>query len=213
MFTGIIAHIGAVRRVAPGPHGAQLVVDAGPLVADARPGDSIAVNGACLTVERVEGPLVTAQVVPETLERTTLGRLNPGDRVNLELPMAAGDRLHGHFVQGHVDGVERILGRTEGREGVVVAASLSNELAPYVAPKGSIAVDGTSLTVVDVGPGRFTFALVPFTIAHTVLGTKAVADAVNIEVDILAKYVRRMLQGAERPPLDETFLAEHGFAG
>jgi riboflavin synthase len=213
MFTGIIAHIGTIQRLAPSPSGASLVLDAGPLAADAKPGDSFAVDGACLTIERIEGSLVTAQVVPETLERTTLGRLRAADRVNLELPLAVGQRLDGHFVQGHVDGVERLLGRTQGREGVRVTVSLSRELEPYVAPKGSIAVDGTSLTVVDVGPGRFSFALVPFTIAHTVLGTKGVGDPVNVEVDILAKYVRRMLAGSERRELDETFLAEHGFAG
>lgn len=211
MFTGIVEQVGAVERAAPQAEGMELAVRAGEIAAAAQPGDSVSVNGACLTVERAEGELFVAQVVPETLERTTLGSLRAGDPVNLERPLAAGARLHGHFVQGHVDGVERITQHIRGSQGVRVTVSLARELAPYVAPKGSIAVDGTSLTVVEMGAGHFSFALVPYTMDHTILGRKGPGDEVNVEVDILAKYVRRMLEPQEGQPMDETFLAEHGF--
>lgn len=211
MFTGIIEHIGTVARAAPATHGMELAVRAGEIAAAMQSGDSIAVNGACLTVEHIEAESFVAQVVPETLEHTTLGRLRPGDAVNLERPLSPGARLHGHFVQGHVDGVESVVRRTQAQNGVHVAVSLCQELAPYVAPKGSVAVDGTSLTVVEVGVRHFSFVLVPYTIDHSILGTKGPGELVNIEVDILAKYVRRMLRPEEAEPVDETFLAEHGF--
>jgi len=211
VFTGIIERMGTVTRAVPTAQGLELSVRAGDMATALRPGDSLAVNGACLTVERVEGDLFVAQVVPETLRRTTLNSLRAGDPVNLERPLAAGARLHGHFVQGHVDGVERITQRAQGRQGVQVTVTLARDLSPYVAPKGSIAVDGTSLTVVEATTGHFSFVLVPYTIEHTILGKKGAGDLVNVEVDILAKYVRRMLEPREGPPLDETFLAEHGF--
>ncbi|MGD8238708.1 MAG: riboflavin synthase [Armatimonadota bacterium] len=215
MFTGIVECIGTISAPEGGADGMLLTVDAGALVGEMRPGDSVAVNGACLTVERIDGARFVASVVPETLARTTLGRVGPGDAVNLERAMGAGGRFDGHFVQGHIDGVETIVQRTAGRDGVVVAVSLSPELAPFVASKGSIAVDGVSLTVVDVAEGRFGFTLVPYTLANTTLGNKAVREPVNIEVDVLAKYVARMLghTGSEGRRLDESFLAEHGFAG
>jgi len=215
MFTGIIERVGTVVDASRGPDGLLLTVDVGTVELDVEPGDSVAVNGACLTVERTDGGRFTATAVPETLRRTTLGRVRVGDGVNLERAVAAGGRFGGHFVQGHVDGLETILHRAAGGEGVIVAVSLSRDLAAFVAPKGSIAVDGLSLTVVDVSAGRFSVTLVPYTIQNTALGSKVVGEQVNVEVDVLAKYVWRMLQemGPERQQLDEAFLAEHGFAG
>ena len=212
MFTGIVEHIGQVKSVAPSPGGVALRIDAGPLVEGMKAGDSVAVNGACVTVERVEGPAFVAEAVPETLGRTTLSEARPGDLVNLERALRADGRIDGHFVQGHVDGVERVVGRRAGARGVTVAISLSPPLARYVAPKGSIAVDGTSLTVVDVLENSCTFVLVPYTIERSLLGRRAVGDRVNVEVDVLAKYVHRLLGTSEWPrKLDEAFLAEHGF--
>ncbi|MFQ5808103.1 MAG: riboflavin synthase [Armatimonadota bacterium] len=215
MFTGIIERIGTVSGASGGPDGTLLTVDAGTLAGEMRPGDSVAVNGACLTVERTDGAGFAASVVPETLARTTLGRVRVGDAVNLERAMRADSRFDGHFVQGHVDGVETIVRRRTDREGVLLSVSLSGDLAPFVAPKGSIAVDGVSLTVVDVVDGHFSLTLVPYTLEHTTLGNKAVQEPVNIEVDVLAKYVARMLGHTESAGerLDESFLAEHGFAG
>ena len=213
MFTGIIEHVGTVVAVSRRPSGMLLAVDAGPIAAQVRPGDSLAVSGVCVTVEQVQGQRLTATAVPETLARTTLGSARGGEAVNLERAMAAGGRFGGHFVQGHVDGIETILERTTGPDGVVVAVSLSADLAPLVAPKGAIAVDGVSLTVVDVAQGRFSFTLVPYTLQHTTLGRKSVGEQVNVEVDVLARYVSQILQQM-RPPqqqLDEAFLAEHGF--
>lgn len=213
MFTGIIEHIGQVGSVAPSSGGVALGIDAGAIAQEMKPGDSVSVNGACLTVERVNPPVFVAQAVPETVRRTTIGSLRVGDPVNLERALPVGGRLDGHFVQAHVDGVERIVRRTEGPEGVVVGVSLSSDLAPYVAPKGSVAVDGTSLTVVGVSPDSFTFVLVPYTIEKSLIGRRAVGDRVNVEVDVLAKYVHRLLTLGEPPrKLDEAFLAEHGFA-
>ena len=215
MFTGIVECVGTVVAAAPGAGGISLSIDAGTLAADMAPGDSVAVNGACLTVEKTAGDSFTATAVPETLTTTTLGRVRIGDALNLERAMGAGGRFDGHFVQGHVDGVEKILQRTRGPDGERVTLSLSRDLAPFVAPKGSIAVDGVSLTVVDVAEGRLSFTVVPYTMDHTTLGSKGVGAAVNIEVDVLAKYVWRMLHetGPEGRRLDEAFLAEHGFAG
>jgi riboflavin synthase len=214
MFTGIIEHVGTVARVSRGSDSTSLAINAGTLTEGMRPGDSVAVNGACLTVEKTNGGAFTATAVPETLARTTLQDARAGDAVNLERAMSAGGRFDGHFVQGHVDGMETIVRRTADREGERVAVSLAPDIAPFVAPKGSIAVDGVSLTVVDVTEDGFSFTLVPFTLEHTALGAKRAGARVNLEVDVLAKYVWRMLQAgrAEGGRLDEAFLAEHGFA-
>jgi riboflavin synthase len=166
----------------------------GPLVtSDAAYGASIAVNGCCLTVTDLDGDAFAADVMVETFRRTSLGALVPGDRVNLERPLAAGARLGGHVVQGHVDGTGTILAREA--DGVVRIA-IPDELARYVVAKGSIAVDGVSLTVVEAGAAEFTVSLIPATLELTTLGHKGPGDPVNIEVDVLAKYVERLLKGA-----------------
>lgn len=200
MFTGIVEELGTVTRLDDQGDAVRLTVR-GPLVtSDAGHGDSIAVNGCCLTVVDRDGDAFTADVMSETLVRTALAGLAPGDRVNLERAMAAGARFGGHIVQGHVDGTGRIAERTPSEHWEVVRIELPSELARYVVDKGSITVDGTSLTVVgvlDEGPA-FTVSLIPETLRATTLGVKGVGDPVNLEVDVLAKYVERLLTHQER---------------
>jgi riboflavin synthase len=201
MFTGIVEELGHVVALERGADSARLTV-AGPLVvSDAVHGASICVNGVCLTVVEHDAEQFTVDVMAESLARTSLGALAPGDRVNLERAMAAGGRFGGHVVQGHVDGTARILSRTPGDRWEVVRFSLGADLARYVVEKGSITVDGISLTVVDAGPDSFTVSLIPTTLALTTLGHKQPGDPVNLEVDVVAKYVERLLaagQGADR---------------
>jgi riboflavin synthase len=193
MFTGIVEELGEIIEIEPDADSARLTVR-GPLVAqDAVPGASIAVNGVCLTVTDVKDDTFAADVMEETLRRSGLGALRPGSRVNLERPVRLADRLGGHLVQGHVDGVGAIVYREPGERWDVVTITLPRELSRYVVEKGSIAVDGTSLTVVDAGRDRFTVALIPTTLDRTVLGSKQPGDPVNIEVDVMAKYVERLL--------------------
>jgi riboflavin synthase len=195
MFTGIIEGQGTVAglRVAEDDRGAALQVDAPWLDGRLAVGDSVAVNGCCLTVTRAGSAGFAADLVAETLRRTALGRLRPGDPVNLERPLAADGRLGGHVVQGHVDGLGRVLAREQVGEGAELRVGIDQELARYVVVKGSIAVDGVSLTVAGVGDGWFSVALVPHTLAVTTLGGREPGDLVQLEVDVLAKYVERLL--------------------
>lgn len=190
MFTGIVEELGEVVAVDELPDAARFRVR-GPVVTDGvRHGESIAVNGVCLTVVEAAGGEFTADVVSETLSRSGLGALRPGSRVNLERPMALGGRLDGHIVQGHVDGTGTLTRRTA--EGTVEVA-LPPELARYIVEKGSITVDGVSLTVVEAGDEHFTVSLIPTTLELTTLGLKQPGETVNLEVDVLAKYVERLL--------------------
>ncbi|GLW63097.1 riboflavin synthase subunit alpha [Actinomadura rubrobrunea] len=201
MFTGIVEELGEIVALEPAGDSARITVR-GPLVTrDAVHGASIAVNGVCLTVVDVDGDAFTADVVRETLDRSSLGALGPGSRVNLERPVRLSDRLGGHLVQGHVDGVGRLISREPGERGDVVVFSLPPDLSRYVVEKGSIAVDGVSLTVVEAGGDRFSVALIPATLQMTTLGLKRPGDPVNLEVDVVAKYVERML--GERAPQAE----------
>jgi riboflavin synthase len=195
MFTGIVEEVGEVVALDAVGDGARLTVRGPRAVSDAAPGDSIAVNGCCLTVTDCDEASFTVDVVRESLDRTSLGRLGPGSGVNLERALRADGRLGGHLVQGHVDGTGTIAERRPGDRWEVVRIELPSDLVRYVAPKGSITVDGTSLTVVDVNddPAWFTVALIPTTLAATTLGRAAVGDLVNLEVDVLAKYVERLL--------------------
>ncbi|MHB8506199.1 MAG: riboflavin synthase, partial [Acidimicrobiales bacterium] len=187
-FTGIVEELGRVRAVEPGPAATRLVVEA-PIVSEgAAIGESIAVNGACLTVVDHGGGWWAADAVAETLGRTTLGRLRPGDAVNLERPMRPDGRLGGHLVQGHVDGVGEVLAPAPALRVRVPA-----HLLAYLVEKGSVTVDGCSLTVVEVGDDWFSVAIIPHTAAVTTLGTRAAGDAVNLEADVIAKYVERLL--------------------
>lgn len=194
MFTGIVEELGEVVRVTETGDDSALVAVRGPLVvSDARHGDSIAVNGVCLTVVEVDGEVFTADVMGETLRRSALGALRPGDRVNLERAAAVGGRLGGHVVQGHVDGVGELLDREPAEKWETVRFRLPANLARYVVEKGSITVDGVSLTVASVGDDWFAVGLIPTTLAATTLGGRRPGDPVNVEVDVLAKYVERLL--------------------
>ena len=202
MFTGIVEELGHVVALERGSDSARLTV-AGPLVtSDAVHGASIAVNGVCLTVvEHGEGEF-TVDVMAETLDRSSLGSLAEGDRVNLERAMSASSRFGGHIVQGHVDGTAEIVSRTPGDRWEVVELSLPPSLSRYVVEKGSITVDGVSLTVAALaespdGATTFSVSLIPTTLALTTLGHKGVGDRVNLEVDVLAKYVERLITSKE----------------
>ncbi|MDH6702342.1 riboflavin synthase [Streptomyces griseoviridis] len=193
MFTGIVEELGEVTAVEHLGDASRFRLR-GPVVTDgAKHGDSIAVNGVCLTVVDHEGDEFTADVMAETLHRSSLGALTAGSRVNLERPTAVGARLGGHIVQGHVDGTGEILAREPSEHWEIVTVSLPADLARYVVEKGSITVDGISLTVVEAGADRFTVSLIPTTLALTTLGRKQPGDPVNLEVDIVAKYVERLL--------------------
>ncbi|MFH8491544.1 riboflavin synthase [Streptomyces longisporoflavus] len=193
MFTGIVEELGEITAVENLDDASRFRVR-GPVVTDgAKHGDSIAVNGVCLTVVEHEGDEFTADVMAETLNRSSLGALAAGSRVNLERPTAVGDRLGGHIVQGHVDGTGEIVDRKPSENWEIVKISLPADLSRYVVEKGSITVDGVSLTVVDAGPDYFTISLIPTTLALTTLGIKQPGDPVNLEVDVIAKYVERML--------------------
>lgn len=183
MFTGIIQAMGWVRALRRTRKGARLEVD---LPFEAERGESIAVSGVCLTWNGAG-----FDVVPETLARTTLGSLKKSDRVNIERSLRAGDRLGGHILMGHVDAVGGVTAVGRGRRGVTLHVSMPVDLARYVAPKGSVAIDGVSLTVVDVEADRFSVALIPYTLAHTTLGRARRRTRVNLEADILARYARK----------------------
>ena len=200
MFTGIVEELGEVVAVEHLADSARLTIHGATVASDARHGDSIAVNGVCLTVVDVMGGRFTADVMRETLERSSLGSLRSGSRVNLERPVTLQDRLGGHLVQGHVDAAAQIQERASAEHWEVVTIGLPAELARYVVQKGSITVDGVSLTVVDVTADAFTVSLIPTTLAVTTLGSKSVGDLVNLEVDVIAKYVEKLLGEGERRP-------------
>ena len=194
MFTGIVEELGEVVYLTDAGGDSAVIAVRGPVVtSDARHGDSISVNGVCLTViDNVDG-VFTADVMGESLRRSSLGALRPGSPVNLERAATVGSRLGGHLVQGHVDGVGEIVAREPADEWEVLRFALPPELARYVVEKGSITVDGVSLTVMEVTDDTFSVGLIPTTLKLTVLGGKAVGDPVNLEVDIIAKYVEKML--------------------
>jgi len=216
MFTGIVEELGVVRAIEEQGDAVRLTLRAGKVMTDVRVGDSIAVNGCCLTVSELGSETFTADVMRETLDKTSVGELEPGTRVNLEHAVTASTRLGGHIVQGHVDGTGRIVARTPSEHWELVEVSLPADLSRYLVPKGSIAVDGISLTVVDVSDdvstssttglersttgGSFTVSLIPETLARTTLGSKLVGEPVNLEVDVIAKYVERLLSSGHQDP-------------
>jgi riboflavin synthase len=191
VFTGIIEELGSV--VGWSGERSRLVVRGETVAADARHGDSIAVNGVCLTVVEVDGGVFTADVMQETFDRSSLGALGPDHPVNLERAATLATRLGGHLVQGHVDGVATIVGRQPGEHWEAVRFTLPPDLERYVVEKGSITVDGVSLTVTAVGADFFEVGLIPTTLKLTTLGHKGVGDPVNLEVDVIAKYVEKMV--------------------
>jgi riboflavin synthase len=207
MFTGIIQELGRVTAWERTADAARITLQAPHSVQDATHGDSISVSGVCLTVVDRGADWFTADVMAETIAMSTLSAVAVGDPVNLEPAAQVGDRLGGHIVQGHIDGTSRIISLTDGSAWRVVRFSLDAQLAPLVARKGSIAVDGVSLTVSDVGVDWFEVSLIPETLAATTLGAKAVGDSVNIETDIIARHVERMLQfSAVSPSASGTYV-------
>ncbi|WP_309648126.1 riboflavin synthase [Nocardioides sp.] len=194
MFTGIVEELGTVAAVEDQGDAIRLTVQASTVLSDAGLGDSIAVNGCCLTVVSHDGVQWTADVMQETLDKTSLLGVKPGDRVNLERAVTAEKRLGGHIVQGHVDGVGHVVRRSPSEHWEVVEISMPPELGRYLVDKGSITVDGVSLTVVEAHDTSFTVSLIPETLARTTLGSRQPGDRVNLEVDIIAKHVEKLVR-------------------
>ncbi len=194
MFTGLVEGMGVVESIRIQPPGMRLSIEMGEHAKGVALGDSIAINGCCLTVVEQRGSILAFDAVPETLSRTNLGRLTPGVAVNLERSLRVGDRMGGHFVTGHIDGQGWVNAREEGQEWSYFWFECSEALTKQMASKGSITVDGVSLTLVSVERTRFSVALIPHTLAVTTLGRRAVGDPVNLETDLLAKYVARLYE-------------------
>ena len=194
MFTGIIETVGIIEGIEPGADLTRLVIGAESIADGMKLGDSVAVNGGCLTVTSIRDGRFTFEAIPETMERTSLGDLNVGGRVNLERAMRAGDRLDGHIVQGHVDGVGTVRQVIQDGNDVRLQIDCEPELADCVVEKGSIAVDGVSLTVAALLPSGFEVALIPHTLEVTTLSDRQIHDRVNLEADVLGKYVKRYLE-------------------
>ncbi|NLX03368.1 MAG: riboflavin synthase [Syntrophomonadaceae bacterium] len=214
MFTGIVESMGRVRGIKRGAQSFQIDIQAEAILDDVKLGDSIAVNGVCLTVNSYDSQHFTADVMPETMDKTTLKHLKSGEYVNLERALRVGDRLGGHIVQGHVDAVG-IIGAKEKRDiAYVYTIKAPAPVLRYTVPKGSITVDGVSLTVIDVLPDSFTVSLIPHSADQTILGRKQAGDYVNLESDILGRYIEKLLQTGgdkETSSLSVSFLAENGF--
>lgn len=216
MFTGLVAELGTVQRLARQGNSYHLTVGAKKVLENLKIGDSVAVNGACLTVVRMDDSGFTADVMPETVRLTNIGSLQPGSRVNLERTLRLCDGLDGHIVSGHVEGLGTIYEQRPEGIAVVVTISTPPELLKYIIKKGSIAIDGISLTVTEVTDTSFSVSLIPHTAKETTLGLKKVGDSVNLETDILGKYVERMLtwnqkQEDKKDTLDMNMLLENGF--
>ena len=197
MFTGLVEEGGTIRAVEPGEQGARLVIGAAAVLDGLRLGDSVAVNGACLTAVAIDDDGFAVDAVAETLRRTSLGELRPGDRVNLERPMRLGDRLDGHLVQGHVDATGTVVAIADDGFARRVRIELPAGLERYVVERGSIALNGVSLTVAGIEERIVEVSLIPETLERTTFGTVAAGDPVNVEVDVIARHAERLLQGFE----------------
>ena len=206
MFTGIVEKIGTVKSLQAG----RLTIVADSFLKGAKLGDSINVNGACLTVTAISDNTFSIDVMPETLRRTNLGVLRPGQEVNLEMALASDGRFGGHFVQGHVDSTGKVSSVVSEEEALLMKISAPPDIMRYVVEKGFIAVDGVSLTVTNCNTVSFMVSLVSYTLQHTTLGHKKPGDMVNLEVDIIAKYVERLV-GERKPGVSLDFLGKHGY--
>ncbi len=215
MFTGLVAELGTVQNLARQGASYHLTVSAKKVMHNLKIGDSVAVNGACLTVVRLTEDSFTADVMPETVRLTNIGLLSQGSRVNLERTLRLCDGLDGHIVSGHVEGLGTISGQRPEGIAMVVTITTEPRLLRYIIPKGSIAIDGISLTVTQVTDSSFSVSLIPHTAKETTLGFKKMGDKVNLETDIIGKYVERMLttqpQAGDAAPLDKNILFENGF--
>ena len=215
MFTGIVEEIGVIRSVRRGAHSSVLSIGAAQVLSDLKIGDSVAVNGVCLTATGKDSGGFTADVMHETLNRSSLGALAPGSRVNLERAMAADGRFGGHIVSGHIDGTGRITALRQDDNAVWYTVVAGPELLRYIVEKGSITIDGISLTVAAVTEADFSVSIIPHTASVTILGDKRPGDVVNLETDIIGKYVEKLLRPREEPSrsggISLEFLASNGF--
>ena len=215
MFTGIVEEMGVIRAIRRGAHSSVLSIGAMAILSDLKIGDSVAVNGVCLTATGADGGGFTADVMHETLDRSSLGALSVGSRVNLERAMAADGRFGGHIVSGHIDGTGRITATRRDDNAVWYTVEAAPALLRYVVEKGSVTIDGISLTVATVTERDFSVSVIPHTAAVTILGEKRAGDTVNLETDIIGKYVEKLLRPQpETPPpggITWDFLAENGF--
>ncbi|WP_226581564.1 riboflavin synthase [Halobacillus litoralis] len=216
MFTGIVEEIGTLKSVKNKTEALEVKVSADVVLKDAKLGDSISVNGVCLTVTDLTDGTISFDVMPETYRATNIHELKQGDPINLERAMAAGGRFGGHLVSGHIDGTGKIVSKKPESNAVYYEVQLPEELIHYFVYKGSIAVDGTSLTVFGVEEDKVTISLIPHTMEHTVLGGKGPGDRVNIECDMIGKYVAHFLSGQQnehpKSAMSKQFLADNGFA-
>jgi len=211
MFTGLVEAVGKVVSLSREGQDARLLVDVGAAFDDVAVGESISISGACLTVVDIDGAHLAFDLSPETLERTGLGSLTPGAPVNIERALEVGDRLGGHFVAGHVDGIGSVKSIRETGEHWLMHFGVPRELTAMMIPKGSVAVDGISLTIVDLTADSFSVAVIPYTYDNTTLGSKRAGDMVNIETDMLAKMVFKAVGKLPQEGISEGFLREHGF--
>ncbi|PPA86113.1 riboflavin synthase [Brevibacillus laterosporus] len=223
MFTGIIEEMGTINGILTSQKAGSLHIKASLVVEESKLGDSIAVNGVCLTVTEFTGNGFVVDVMPETLKRTTLSELRNGDPVNLERAMSLGDRLGGHLVSGHVDGTGRIISKRQNENAILFEIEAGADIKRYLIPRGSITVDGISLTVVDIKANSFFISIIPHTATVTTLGKKQVGDYVNLENDVIGKYVERLLApqgdlfnslhpaGTKQQSVTESFLRDNGF--
>jgi riboflavin synthase len=212
MFTGIIEEIGTVQAVKRGTRSSQLTVHALKVTADLRTGDSINTNGVCLTVTSFDKTSFTADVMPETMSRSNLGQLVAGSPVNLERAVQLSGRLGGHLVSGHIDGTGRIARRTRDENAEWFHITATQEILKYIAEKGSVAIDGISLTVARVDHDGFSVSIIPHTLMETTITNRKIGEQVNIECDMIAKYLERLIkQGRGEGKIDPRFLADNGF--
>lgn len=215
MFTGIVEETGSIKNIKRGAASAELSIEASKVLEDVALGDSIAVNGVCLTVTDFSGSMFTADVMHETLDRSSLGALRPGSPVNLERAMKADGRFGGHIVSGHIDGTGHISNISRDDNAIWYTIDTSGDILRYIVEKGSIAIDGISLTVASVDESSFKVSIIPHTAANTILAVKKAGDVVNLENDIIGKYVEKLMRTAENETeescITEAFLIENGF--
>jgi riboflavin synthase len=217
MFTGIVEEVGKVRAVVPGNMSIGLTVECKRVIGDVKIGDSISVNGICLTVTSVGNMVFTADVMPETMRKTNLKHLKAGERINLERALRLSDRLGGHLVSGHIDGTGLIASREEEDNAIWITIRAEPHILKYIVQKGSVALDGTSLTIAFVDDKCFKVSLIPLTAATTILGLKKAGDMINIECDVMGKYVEKLLYGRQqgnegaKEGLSLDYLRENGF--
>lgn len=211
MFTGIIEELGVINRIEKSRDPRLFTIKSKKITVDLKKGDSVSVNGACLTVIDVKKDAFSVEVIEETLKRTTLDDLRPGDKVNLEGALKAGAKISGHFMTGHVDGTGTIFSKKEESGAVLIEVAAEKDLLDGIVQKGSIAVDGISLTIAEIKPSSFTVYIIPHTAKMTTLGFKKAGDKVNLEVDMLGKFVQKFLQRDKPSDITEEFLREKGF--